>query len=257
MQEAGATSTGNEETPLSRLEAMWGAEGLERAQNSTVMVLGVGGVGSNCIEALARGGVGTLIIVDGDAVAASNINRQAIAFTDTVGRRKVDVMREMIHRINPDARVIARDAFVRADDVEALIEDCRAEADGRIDYLIDAIDTVSTKLSVAEFAERTGMPLVSSMGGAMKLAPERLRIADIHDTRNDALSRVMRKECRKRGISHLDVLYSDEEPFARPLFAAADGAGARPPLGTASYFPPIMGQMLAGFVIRKLVAHRA
>lgn len=252
MAERETTATEPPETALSRLEVMWGAEGLERIQRSTVMVLGVGGVGSNCIEALARGGVGTLIIVDGDAVAASNINRQAIAFTDTVGRRKVDVMREMIHRINPGTRVLARDAFVRAEDIEALIEGCRVEAGGRIDYLVDAIDTVSTKLAVADLAERTGIPLVSSMGGAMKLAPERLRIADIYETSGDALSRVMRKECRKRGIGRLDVLYSDEEPVARPD-SPAPREGSRPPLGTASYFPPIMGQMLAGFVIRKLV----
>lgn len=252
MAERETTATEPPETALSRLEVMWGAEGLERIQRSTVMVLGVGGVGSNCIEALARGGVGTLIIVDGDAVAASNINRQAIAFTDTVGRRKVDVMREMIGRINPGTRVLARDAFVRAEDIEALIEGCRAEAGGRIDYLVDAIDTVSTKLAVADLAERTGIPLVSSMGGAMKLAPERLRIADIYETSGDALSRVMRKECRKRGIGRLDVLYSDEEPVARPD-SPATREGSRPPLGTASYFPPIMGQMLAGFVIRKLV----
>lgn len=252
MAERETTATEPHETALSRLKVMWGAEGLERIQRSTVMVLGVGGVGSNCIEALARGGVGTLIIVDGDAVAASNINRQAIAFMDTVGRRKVDVMREMIGRINPGTRVLARDAFVRAEDVEALIEGCRAEAGGRIDYLVDAIDTVSTKLAVADLAERTGIPLVSSMGGAMKLAPERLRIADIYETSGDALSRVMRKECRKRGIGRLDVLYSDEEPVARPD-SPAPREGSRPPLGTASYFPPIMGQMLAGFVIRKLV----
>ena len=252
MAERETTATEPPETALSRLEVMWGAEGLERIQRSTVMVLGVGGVGSNCIEALARGGVGTLIIVDGDAVAASNINRQAIAFMDTVGRRKVDVMREMIGRINPGTRVLARDAFVRAEDVEALIEGCRAEAGGRIDYLVDAIDTISTKLAVADLAERTGIPLVSSMGGAMKLAPERLRIADIYETSGDALSRVMRKECRKRGIGRLDVLYSDEEPVARPD-SPAPREGSRPPLGTASYFPPIMGQMLAGFVIRKLV----
>lgn len=252
MAERETTAAEPPETALSRLEVMWGAEGLARIQRSTVMVLGVGGVGSNCIEALARGGVGTLVIVDGDAVAASNINRQAIAFTDTVGRRKVDVMREMIGHINPGARVVARDAFVRAEDVEALIEDCRAEAGGRIDYLVDAIDTVSTKLAVAGLAERAGIPLVSSMGGAMKVAPERLRIADIYETSGDALSRVMRKECRKRGIGHLDVLYSDEEPVARPA-SPAPREGSRPPLGTASYFPPIMGQMLAGFVIRKLV----
>ena len=250
MQEAGATSTGNEETPLSRLEAMWGAEGLERAQNSTVMVLGVGGVGSNCIEALARGGVGTLIIVDGDAVAASNINRQAIAFTSTVGKRKVDVMAGMIRDINPACTVIAHGAFVLPENLEGLFDECLAACSGRIDYIVDAIDTVSAKLALAQLADERGVPLISSMGAANKLHPECLRICDIRETERDPLARVMRKECRRRGIHRLQVLYSCEDPI--DLSARGQGQPGERVLGTASFMPPIMGQMIAGEVIRQI-----
>lgn len=269
------------ETPTSRLQLVWGAPGLARLAASTVMVLGCGGVGSNCIEALARGGVGTLIVVDGDAVAPSNINRQAIAYTTTVGRRKVEVTAELVQAINPTARVISLDRFVRADDVENLFAEALSGVE-RIDYVIDAIDTVSTKLAIAEWAERTATPLIASMGGANKLDPEKLRICDIAQTSHDPLARIMRKECRRRGIRHLTVLSSFEEPCELPLTcplpqATSDDVGGardvatlgesaseaqrdavehkatRPTLGTVSYLPPIMGQMIAGFVIRRLV----
>lgn len=247
------------ESATSRLELVWGAPGLARLATSTVMVLGCGGVGSNCIEALARGGVGHLILVDGDVVAPSNINRQAIAFPATVGRRKVEVMAEMVRAINPAAEIATFDRFVRAEDVEVLFSEALGEAGGRIDFVIDAIDTVSTKLAIAEWAQRTEMPLVASMGGANKLDPEKLRICDIYETAHDPLARIMRKECRKRGIRHLTVLSSFEEPRALPV-TGGDGAAqnasrpsARPTLGTASYLPPIMGQMIAGHVIRTLV----
>ena len=243
------------ETPTSRLEALWGEAAFARIQAATVMVVGAGGVGSNCIEALARGGVGTIIVVDGDEVAASNLNRQAVAWVDTVGMRKVEAARLLVTRISPGVRVITRDAFVLPGDVPTLIEDCRTAAGGRIDYLVDAIDTVSTKLELAACAQELGIPLVSSMGGAMKLYPELLRFADIYDTAGDALARVIRKGCRKRGIRRLDVLYSPEPPLERPDAGVAATEGAeRSPLGTTSYLPPIMGQMLAGFVMRRLAS---
>ena len=165
------------------------------------MVVGAGGVGSNCIEALARGAIGTIVAVDGDEVAASNTNRQAVAWTDTVGMRKVeDAVRTLVKRINPSTRVITRDAFLLPGDVACLIASCRAEAGGRIDYIVDAIDTVSTKLELAACAQELGIPIVSSMGGAVESSyPERLRFADIYDTQGDALARVIRKCCRNRG----------------------------------------------------------
>ncbi len=239
------------ETAKDRLRVMLGDEGLARVENACVLIFGCGGVGSSCIEALARGGVGTLIIVDKDVVAPSNINRQAIAFHSTVGKRKVDVMAAMVADINPGCHVVAYDAFVLAENLGELLAECRREAGGHIDYVIDAIDTVSTKLALAAAAQDQGFELISSMGGAKKIHPECLRIADVHKTVNCSLARIMRKECRKRGIKHLRVLYSCEEPVR---ISATPGAARseRTDLGTASFMPPIMGQMIAGEVLRHI-----
>ena len=155
-----------------------------------------------------------------------------------------EVVRDMVHDINPDCQVEALDMFLRADDVAPLLDRYL----GKVDMLIDAIDSVSAKLAIAEYADRTGMPLVSSMGGANKLHPECLRFADVSETRNDPLARVMRKECRKRGIRRLRVLYSCEEPVKRPAVEGAERR-ERTNLGTASFMPPIFGQMLAGKVL--------
>ncbi len=238
-----------EETSTTKLEVIMGAEGLARLQAASVMVLGCGGVGSSCVEALARGGIGRLVIVDKDVVARSNINRQAIAFESTVGRRKIDVMAAMVADINPACDVVARDAFVLPDNLAALVDDCLAACGGRIDYIVDAIDTVATKLALAELAQERGLHLISSMGAANKLHPECLRIADIGDTVRCPLSRIVRKECRRRGIRRLRVLYSCEEPVRT---APRAGTGERTELGTASFMPPIMGQMIAGEVIRQI-----
>lgn len=248
-----STHSVTDESPTSRLELVWGKAGVERLLASSVVVFGCGGVGSNCIESLARGGVGTLVIVDGDEVAPSNINRQAIAFTTTVGRRKVEVMREMILAINPAAYVMVYDRFVLPDDAESLLDEIADAVGGQIDYIVDAIDTVSTKLAIAAWAERAGVPLISSMGGAGKIDPMRLRICDIAQTSHDALARVMRKECRKRGIRKLEVLSSSEQQIADRSKLVTDVPSQRAPLGTVSYLPPIMGQMIAGHVIRRLV----
>lgn len=231
----------------SKLELLMGREGLERLAAATVMVLGLGGVGSNCVEALARGGVGRLIVVDHDVVQASNINRQAIAFQSTIGQKKTEVVRGMVADINPEAHVIAHDMFVREDNVNELFDRHR----GSVDYVVDAIDTVSAKLAVAQLADREHFRLISSMGAGNKLHPECFRIADISKTVNCPLSRVVRKEARKRGIRHLRVLYSCEEPVRVPVREGA-ARRERSNLGTASFVPPIMGHMIAGEVIRTL-----
>ena len=243
-----------DETPTSRLERIWGSEGLARIQASSVMVLGLGGVGSNCTEALARGGVGRLIIVDRDVVQPSNINRQSIAFMSTIGRKKTDVMKAMIAEINPNAQVEAIDSFVLPENLEQIMMPFL----GKVDYVIDAIDTISTKLALAQFAEREDVEirLVSSMGGANKLHPECLRMADIYETTNCPLCRVMRKEARSRGIRHLRVLYSSEEPV-KPQMRRGVVARDRSNLGTASFMPPIMGLTLAGEVLRELALPKA
>lgn len=265
------------ETATSRLELVWGTDGVERLSRATVAVFGAGGVGSNCLEALARGGIGTLVVVDGDEVAPSNINRQAIAFTSTVGRRKTDVAREMVRLINPGATVVTADSFVLPANLNEVLAACLAEiedvrgqreagaagspaATAGIDFIVDAIDTVSSKLALASWALEHGVPIISSMGGAGKVDPSLLRLCDVFETSHDPLARVMRKECRKRGIGRLPVLSSTEQVAPAAAATASpkpdEGAGAdgeRPPLGTVSYLPPIMGQMIAGYVIRNLV----
>ncbi len=231
-------------TPTEKLEIIMTRAGLERLAEATVMVIGLGGVGSNCVEALARGGIGHLVVIDHDVVSESNINRQAIAYHSTLGRKKHEVVRSMVADINPACEVEALDMFLRADDIPVLLDKYL----GRVDMVIDAIDSVSTKLAIAAYADRTGMPLISSMGGGNKLHPECIRFADISKTVNCPLSRVMRKECRKRGIRKLRVLYSCEEPVKRPPLEGASRK-ERTNLGTASFMPPIFGQMIAGKVL--------
>ncbi len=213
-----------------KLCTLWGEEGLRRIMDAH------GGVGSNCIEALARGGVGRLTILDRDVVAESNINRQAIAFYSTIGKRKVDVMADMIADINPEAQVTKFFGFLRQE--------------GMAEFL-DAIDTVSAKLKLAELAPNYSFKLISSMGGANKIHPECFKIADLYDTVNCPLCRIMRKEGRKRGIKQLKVLYSCEQPLETEVEAGWE-RHERSDLGTASFVPPIFGQMIAGEVLRGL-----
>ena len=240
------------ETAVDRLKLILGEERLEVLCNSRVMVLGLGGVGSSCAEALARGGVGSLVLVDRDVVTPSNINRQALAFHSTLGKPKATVMSEMVTDINPTCETLAVQAYI---DKERVSEQLGALP--RPDYVVDAIDTISQKLAIAAWCQAQGIPEVSAMGGANKLDPTRLRFSRIEKTSVDPLARIMRKECRKRGIRNLMVLYSDEQPReAEGKWDVIDEHGfvreGASILGTMSFFPPIMGQMLAGYVIRDL-----
>ena len=224
----------------SRLRRIMGDDGMGRLANATVMVLGLGGVGR-------------LVLIDRDVVSPSNVNRQVIAFQSTMGRRKIDVMREMCLDINPNARVITKHSFVLAETFDDLYAECLEECDGRIDFVLDCIDTISTKIFVAEFAQEHGLRLISAMGAGNKLQPECLRAADLYETVNDPISRIMRKECRKRGIKHLRVVYSCEQPVPVPVREGAPRS-ERSNLGTASYMPPMMGQMIAAETLRA-IAH--
>lgn len=230
-----------------KLQTIWGDEALQRIMDAHVLVLGVGGVGSNCIEALARGGVGRLTILDRDVVAESNINRQAIAFYSTIGKRKVDVMEAMIKDINPEAEVTKIFGFLRQEEMRAFLDEYAAD----VDYVVDAIDTISAKLKLAELAPEYSFKLISSMGGANKIQPECFKIADLYETVNCPLCRIMRKEGRKRGIKQLKVLYSCEQPLETEVEAGWE-RHERKDLGTASFVPPIFGQMIAGEVLRDL-----
>lgn len=236
------------ETATDRLRLILGDAGMARVAGARVMVVGLGGVGSSCCEALARGGIGHLVLLDRDVVAPSNINRQAIAFHSTIGRVKADVMRDMVLDINPGADVCARQMFLPKDSLAEALDQLP-----RPDYVVDAIDTVAQKLRLAEWCRDREIPEISAMGGGNKLDPCRLRFARIEDTVNCPLARIMRKECRRRGIRDLRVIYSDELPVRMRPISDEQWQESGSLLGTMSYFPPIMGQMIASRVIRDIL----
>ena len=233
---------------FSRTEFLIGTEAEARVRDASVMVFGVGGVGSHCIEALARCGVGKLTLIDNDRVSLTNINRQSIAYHSTVGRYKTEVMRERIRDICPDICVDTYEMFVLPDNIDALFGQT-----GKPDYIIDAIDTVSAKIALVELAQREHIPIISSMGTGNKLHPELFRIADLAETRVCPLCRVMRKELKNRGIIHLKVLYSEEKPVDTGGRTTGEDTGARRSVpGSISFVPPAAGLIIAGEVIRTL-----
>lgn len=232
----------------SRTELLIGEEALEKLNNASVMIFGVGGVGSHCIEALARSGVGKLTLIDNDKVSVTNINRQSIAYHSTVGQYKTEVMQERIRDICPEIRVETYEMFVLPDNLDPLFEQA-----GEPDYIIDAIDTVSAKIALADLAEKRGIPLISSMGTGNKLHPEMFRIADLFETSVCPLCRVMRKELKSRGITRLKVLYSEETPIRTGGRKTGEDTGARRAVpGSISFVPPVAGLLIAGEVIRDL-----
>lgn len=236
---------------FSRTELLLGPNAVRRLKNSCVMVFGVGGVGSHCIEALARSGVGRLILIDNDTVSVTNINRQSIALHSTIGQYKTKVMKEKIADICPDIRVETYEMFVLPDNLETLFSGEHRE--NRPDYIIDAVDTVSAKLALAELAERLDIPIISSMGTGNKLHPELFEITDLSKTSVCPLCRVMRRELKTRGISHLTVLYSKEKPVDTSKRDTGEDPGQRRSLpGSISFVPPVAGLIIAGYVIRRL-----
>ena len=241
-----------------RTELLIGEDGLKRLKDSSVMVFGVGGVGSHCIEALARSGVGRLILVDNDAVSVTNINRQSIAYHSTIGRMKTEVMRERIRDIDPAITVRTYETFVLPDNLADLLDQAEKNTNGKIDYIIDAIDTVSAKIALVEESLKRGIRLISSMGTGNKLHPELFEIADLADTSVCPLCRVMRRELKQRGIMHLKVLYSKEKPVDTCGRSTGEDSGARRSLpGSISFVPPVAGLLIAGEVIRELAGIKA
>lgn len=230
----------------SRTELLIGLEGMEQLRGASVLVFGVGGVGSHCIEALARSGIGHLILVDNDTVSLTNINRQSIALHSTVGQYKTKVMKEKIRDIDPAIRVDTYETFVLPDNVETVFRE-------QPDYVIDAIDTVTAKLAVIEYAQERGIPVISSMGTGNKLHPELFEITDISKTSVCPLCRVMRRELKARGIAHLKVVYSKEKPVDTSGRETGEDPGARRSVpGSISFVPPAAGLLIAGEVIREL-----
>jgi len=226
----------------SRTALLFGEAAVERLRASRVAVFGIGGVGGAAAEALARAGVGEIDLIDSDCVSESNINRQIIALHSTVGRPKTEVCAERIADIDPDTRVNLHNMFF-------LPENCGEIDFSAFEYVIDAIDTVSGKLSIIECAVRAGVPVISSMGTGNKVDPSALRVSDIYKTSVCPLAKVMRRELRARGIKKLPVVWSPEEPRQTSV---PGEAGRRAIPASCSFVPPVAGYILAGEVIRHL-----
>ncbi|NJP40804.1 tRNA threonylcarbamoyladenosine dehydratase [Oscillospiraceae bacterium HV4-5-C5C] len=230
------------ETQFSRSARLLGSDSINRLAGAKVLIFGVGGVGSYVVEALARTGVGHLILVDPDQVCLSNLNRQLPALHSTIGQLKAEVMRQRILDINPAAEVkVAATFYLPGMAAQFLTAD--------LDYVVDAIDTVSAKIDLAVEASQRRLRLISSMGAGNKLDPTKFRIADIYQTSYCPLARVMRRELRQRGVASLKVVYSAEPP-CQPL---ADAEGPRVP-GSLAYVPSVAGLMIASEVVRDLLA---
>lgn len=224
------------EERFSRTAALFGEDAVEKLKKSHVAVFGLGGVGGYVVEALARSGVGRLVLFDSDTVAESNINRQLIALKSTVGRYKTDVWRERIADISPDTEVVTHCVFYLPENADEYdLSDC--------DYIVDAVDTVSAKLEIITRADRLGIPVISAMGTGNKTDPERLETTDIYKTSVCPLARVMRRELRARDVKSLKVVYSKEEP--------KKGLGSTP--ASCAFVPSAAGLIIAGNVVRDII----
>lgn len=237
---------------FSRTEMLIGRDAMEKLRAARVAVFGIGGVGGHVAEALARSGVGSLVLVDNDVVSLSNINRQVIALHSTIGRYKTEVMRERILDINPKAQVEIHTCFFLPENAE----DFNFYS---YDYVVDAVDTVAAKLEIIARAKHAGTPVISAMGAGNKLNPSAFAVTDIYKTQMCPLARVMRRELRKRDIKSLKVVCSSE-PALQPKGmyqepAEENAAGSRRAVpGSISYVPSIAGLLLAGEVIRDLIS---
>ena len=243
---------------FSRTQLLFGPEAMEKLRTSRVAVFGIGGVGGYAVEALVRSGIGELDLIDDDRVCLTNLNRQLHATRKTVGQYKVDVAAERVREINPDCRTHTFRTF--------FLPDTRDQFDfSQYDYVIDAIDTVTGKLALIETAKAAGVPIICSMGAGNKTDPTAFRVADIYQTSVCPLARVIRSECRKRGVKHLKVVYSTEQPV-RPLEDPAISCRSHfvcPPdtrkctvrrdiPGSTAFVPSVAGLIIAGEVVKDL-----
>lgn len=245
---------------FSRTELLFGKEAMDKLQNSRVAVFGIGGVGGYVCEALVRSGIYHFDLIDDDQVCLTNLNRQIIATRKTVGQYKVDVMRERILEINPDADVSVHKCFFLPENADKFPFE-------EYDYVVDAVDTVTAKIELVMKAQEKGVPIISSMGAGNKLDPSAFKVADIYKTRVDPLARVMRREMKKRGVKKLKVVYSEEDP-KRPIEDMAVSCrnncicppGAqhkcterRDIPGSTAFVPSVAGLIIAGEVIKDLI----
>jgi len=229
------------EERFERSALVLGEDGMRRLSEAKIIVFGAGGVGGSAIEALARAGVGEICVVDADSVSVSNINRQILAADSTVGLPKVEAARRRVADIAPGCKFVGVEHFYTPEDTGGVDL-------SHYDYIIDAIDTVSSKLYLIEEATRLRVPIVCSMGTGNKTDPTRLTVSDISKTNTCPLAAVIRRECRKRGIKKLSVVWSDEIPVR----AVADSENGRHAPGSVSFVPPVAGMIAAGVAIRSV-----
>lgn len=228
---------------FSRTAYVYGEDAVEKLKNARVAVFGVGGVGGYICEALCRAGVGHIDIFDRDTVSLSNINRQIIALHSTVGRAKVDIMKERMLDINPDCEINAYNVFYLPENAD--------EYDLSVyDHIADAVDTVSAKLEIAIRAYKLGIPIISAMGAGNKTDPTRFQVADINDTTVCPLARVMRRELKARGIKKYKVVYSTEEPLKSGVTDPESGKAIP---GSLSFVPSAMGLIMAGEIVKSII----
>ena len=244
---------------LSRTELLIGKEALDKLKNSKVVVLGIGGVGSYTVEALARAGINKLVLVDDDTICLTNINRQIHATFKTISRSKVEVMKERILEINPHCEVTTHMTFVTADNISEIITE-------DTDYVVDAIDTVTSKIALVLYCQERNIDIICCLGTGNKLDPTAFRIADIYSTKVCPLAKVMRYELKRRGVESLKVLYSEEiptKPRTEDVVTCKDGCvctgGTKKCLirrqipGSNSFVPPVAGLIIGGEVIKDLM----
>lgn len=240
------------ESQFSRSEIVFGADAIRRLSFCKVAVFGIGGVGGYAVEALARGGIGAIDLIDSDEVTLSNLNRQIIATHDTIGQSKVKAAEARIRSINPNCRVTAHQVFFLPE-TEGLFDF------SQYDYVIDAIDTVAGKLALIEACKSAGTPIICAMGAGNKIDPTMFTVTDISKTKGDPLARVIRAECRKRDLKGIKVVYSTETPVChteetgRKAQTREKSSGRRSIPGSTSFVPPVVGMILAGEVIKDLI----
>lgn len=229
---------------FSRTARVWGEEAVSRLAEARVAVFGIGGVGGHLCEALTRAGVGHIHLIDRDTVSLSNLNRQIVALHSTIGQPKVEVMRARIADINPNCHVTPHEMFYlpeTADDIDL----------SRFDYVADAVDTLAAKIELVTRCQAVGVPIICAMGAGNKCHPEQFCIADLFKTDTDPLARVLRRELSRRGIRHQTVVYSREQPL--PVRDSGDGSTAP---GSLPFVPGVMGMIMAGEILRHLVANK-
>ena len=233
-------------TQFSRTELLLGKDAMEKLKKSRIAIFGIGGVGSYAVEALARAGVGAIDIIDNDKVCITNINRQLFATMDTIEKYKVDVAEERLLSINPNVKITKHNIFFKNEN--------KNEIDfSNFDYIVDAIDTVSSKLALVEIANEKNIPIISAMGAGNKLDPTRFEVTDIYKTSVCPLAKVMRYELKKRNIKKLKVVYSKEIPIKPSEYGEEKSDVRRQIPGSVSFVPPVVGLILAGEVIKDIV----